>query len=306
MSATTHVINPLTGRQIKVGGAMYKKLVREGVIVNQPYELVQSGASGGAEEKEVAQATKKKDSASHAQRASARERKKQEVLRKRQILREKKKLQKELQREKKKKEKMLRKQEEKLKRQREAFEQKQRIARESDFRRQMKLQAKENEKRLRQELNKQAKKKASGVFSKLLLEHLEELIESENLEGTIESLLESKFDLSEPEVATMKNVLVEKTEELALRAPEGLKEEIHPFGERSKGGEGVEEEVDELTPSDEELTSSEEEDEEEEEESESEVEEDDEVEEEVEEEVQPSARETQEGDDDEVEDANFL
>ena len=33
MSETTHVINPLTGRQIKVGGAMYKKLLRDGVLV---------------------------------------------------------------------------------------------------------------------------------------------------------------------------------------------------------------------------------------------------------------------------------
>jgi hypothetical protein len=35
MSETTHVINPLTGRQLKIGGAMYKKLLRDGVLVNQ-------------------------------------------------------------------------------------------------------------------------------------------------------------------------------------------------------------------------------------------------------------------------------
>ena len=100
MSATTHVINPLTGRQIKVGGAMYRKLVREGVIVNQPYELVVRESSGAEEKEPVVEVkkTKKKkvDSARDAQ--AARLRKKQEVLRKREILREKKKLQKALQR----------------------------------------------------------------------------------------------------------------------------------------------------------------------------------------------------------------
>lgn len=286
MSEITHVINPLTGRQIKVGGAMYKKLMKDGVLVNQPYEpepevkKVKTSPTGVRSTKKK----KKVDSAEHARRASAREKKKREVLRKREILREKKKLQKALEKEKKKKQKMLRKQEEKLKRQREAFEAKQRIARETDFRRQMKLQAKENEKRLRQELNKQAKKKASGVFSKILLENLEELIESEDLECTINELLESSFDLSEPQVAEMTNVLVQKTEE--------LKTEIHPFRERSEGGEGAVEEVADMTPSGEELTSSEEE---ESEDSPSGSETSEEEEEEVE--------EVEEEDDD---DANFL
>lgn len=140
---------------------------------------------------------------------------------------------------------MLKKQEKELKRQREAFERKQQIARENDFRTKLKLEAKERERQLKKELNSKAKKKASGVFSKMLLEHLEDLIDSENLEGTIESLLENNFDLTEPEVAQMTNVLVEKTEELALRAPEGLKTEVQV-------PEAPVEAVDDISPLDEE------------------------------------------------------
>ena len=135
---------------------------------------------------------------------------------------------------------MLKKQEKELKRQREAFERKQQVARENDFRTKLKLEAKERERQLKRELNSKAKKKASGVFSKMLLEHLEDLIDSENLEGTIESLLENNFDLTEPEVAQMTNVLVEKTEE--------LKTEVHPFGERSEEGEVKVEAVDAISP----------------------------------------------------------
>ena len=268
MSATTHVINPLTGRQIKIGGAMYKKLLREGVLVNQEPAVA-------TEEVEVAQATKlkkKKKKVKFDEKHEARQRKKMAVLKRRASLREQKKLQKALEKEKKKKQKMLRKQEEKLKRQREAFEAKQRIARETDFRRQMTLAAKERERQMKHELNKQAKKKASGVFSKMLLEHLEELIESENLEGTIETLLDDNFNLSEPQVAQITNVLVEKTEEVALRVPEGLKSEL-------QGEEGATEEVDELTPSEEDSESEEEDSSETEGEEEEEEEEEEEVEE---------------------------